>query len=324
MSLTLPSFRALMTGIIDYAGLFPPARLDLTDAFDRYIQHTAGGDGWMLARFVIPASRLGQLSPLLGRARSGQAPIRLAVLSRIEAGRAGATAAMASDIADIERFLDRHADQAEIDQMEIRLPDVPGEIPFVAGDALEQLHRLPAVVPFFEPSLLGSWRARLSGGVGALTGIAASGRPVGLKIRCGGLDGSAVPSPVAIAAALSSCRRAGFPVKATQGLHHPLRHFDRALETTVHGFFNLFVAGVLGHVHALSEDRLLGIVVEEDPAAFRFDDESVSWDGFTATTNDIVAARQAAVTSFGSCSFSEPRADLRELGLLEDAPQSDP
>ena len=92
----------------------------------------------------------------------------------------------------------------------------------------------------------------------------------------------------------------------------------------MHGFFNLFVAGVLGHVHALSEDRLLGIVVEEDPAAFRFDDESVSWDGFTATTNDIVAARQAAVTSFGSCSFSEPRADLRELGLLEDAPQSDP
>jgi hypothetical protein len=32
----LPSVRALLTGIIDYAGLFPPARLPMSDAVDRF------------------------------------------------------------------------------------------------------------------------------------------------------------------------------------------------------------------------------------------------------------------------------------------------
>lgn len=318
MWLTLPSFQALMTGMIDYAGLFPPAELELAEALERYLAHVSGPDGWMLARFVIPTSRLKELSPLLESSARTDERVPVAVLGRGNGSRAGRAAAIASDIVDIENCLRLHSGRVEIEQLEIRLPEDPRDIPFAVGDALEQLTSLPDVIAYFEPSLLGSWRSGLSRTVGALTRAAAKGRRVGLKIRCGGLVASAVPSPVAVAAALSSCRRAGIPVKATQGLHHPVRHFDRDLEATVHGFFNLFIAGALGHVHALAEERLLAILVEEDTAAFRFATDSASWDGLDATTADITAARQTAVTSFGSCSFSEPRADLRQLGLLED------
>jgi hypothetical protein len=120
-----------------------------------------------------------------------------------------------------------------------------------------------------------------------------------------------------VAAALAACRRAGLPLKATQGLHQPLRHVDAGLGAAVHGFLNLFVAGVLGHLHSLSEPELLAIVDEQEPTAFHFDDNGLAWRGLAAGLDDIAAARRAAVTSFGSCSFSEPRDALRELGLLD-------
>lgn len=304
----LPSVRELLTGAIDYAGLFPPARLPMPDTVRRFGQHSAGPDGWMLARLVVPAARLGELTTeLLGKARGPQPPVRLAALAR--------TTELASDLDNILCFVDRHAGQATVDQLELRLPETPDQVAVAVEQSLEAIRaRAPEAVAFFEPSLLEGWPERLPRSVDAL---AAAGGAVGLKIRCGGLDASAVPAPQAVAAALAACRRAGIPLKATQGLHQPVRHFDAGLETTVHGFLNLFFAGVLGHCHGLSEQELLAIAEEREPAAFRFDRDRLSWRDLAAGVDGIAAARRAAVTSFGSCSFSEPRDALRGLGLLE-------
>lgn len=305
----LPSVRELLTGTIDYAGLFPPARLEMLDAFLRFRQHSAGPDGWLLARLVVPAARLGELTAMLNEARDPQPPIRLAAL-------ASATE-LSSDLADILSFVVQYAGQAAVDQLEIRLPDDPDRVADAVEQALDAIReRAPAAVTFFEPSLLEGWPERLRRSVDALAAAAAGGA-VGLKIRCGGLDASAVPSPQAVAAALGACRRSGIPLKATQGLHQPVRHFDAGLDTTLHGFLNLFFAGVLGYCHGLSEEELLTIAEERDPEAFRFHDAGLSWRERSAGLGDIAAARRTAVTSFGSCSFSEPRDALRGLGLLE-------
>src|SRR5438067_7404264 len=53
-----PSLRALLTGIIDYAGLFPPANLPLDQAIRHYARYRTEPESWMLARFVCPAKRL--------------------------------------------------------------------------------------------------------------------------------------------------------------------------------------------------------------------------------------------------------------------------
>ena len=307
----LSSVRELLTGAIDYAGLFPPAQLPMPDAVLRFRQHSAGPDGWMLARLVVPAVRLGELAALLGEARGPQPPIRLAALAR--------ATELASDLDDILGFVDRHAGQAAVDQLELRLPDDPDQVATAVERSLKAIRaRAPEAVAFFEPSLLGGWPERLPRSVDALAAAAAGGA-VGLKIRCGGLEASAVPSPQALAAALAACRRAGIPLKATQGLHQPVRHFDAGLDTTVHGFLNLFFAGVLGHCQGLSEEELLEIVEEREPAAFRFHDAGLSWRERAAGLDGIAAARRGAVTSFGSCSFSEPRDALRTLGLLLEA-----
>ena len=116
--------------------------------------------------------------------------------------------------------------------------------------------------------------------------------------------------------ALIDCRDTWVQMKFTAGLHHPIRHWDPALETHVHGFLNIFAAGVLAHVRKLDETRVLEIIEDEDADHFAFDAEGFRWQDVRATTQEISWARQMAVTSFGSCSFDEPRGDLVRLGWL--------
>ena len=47
-----PSVRALMAGLIDYAGMFPPAALDLNQAVANYQSYSVGQFHWILGRFV--------------------------------------------------------------------------------------------------------------------------------------------------------------------------------------------------------------------------------------------------------------------------------
>ena len=55
------SLRALLTNLIDYAGLYPPAALSLPAALDNYKRYLASPESWMLNRLVLPASKLGEV-----------------------------------------------------------------------------------------------------------------------------------------------------------------------------------------------------------------------------------------------------------------------
>ena len=56
------SIRALLEGLIDYAGVFPPATLPVAEAARNFARYRGGADAWMLARFVFPARRLAELA----------------------------------------------------------------------------------------------------------------------------------------------------------------------------------------------------------------------------------------------------------------------
>src|SRR5579875_1799688 len=49
---------ALLTHIVDYAGLFPPASLGMESAVRNYQSYLGGDDAWMLGNFLVPAHRL--------------------------------------------------------------------------------------------------------------------------------------------------------------------------------------------------------------------------------------------------------------------------
>jgi hypothetical protein len=315
-----PCAQALFNGIIDYAGLFPPAKLPMDDALNRYVTHRSGSDGWMLSRFVCPVSRFAELEALLGEIDPAQPPIRLAVL-----GRGGATAeefleTIAEEAAAVRGLSSRHGRRVVADVFEVRLP-VSGGVAVAVENAWRLLceGKPDTMTPFFEVSLLDEWRPRLPAAVAAVRDtdrIAGEMHRVGLKIRCGGLEAAEVPEPAAVAAAIATCRATGVPLKATQGLHHSIRRHDTELDTMVHGFVNLFAASTLSFVHDLPVVQLREIVAEVDPRAFAIEDERLRWRSLEASAEQITASRNSLLTTFGSCSFQEPRDHLRELNLV--------
>src|ERR1700693_887261 len=58
MSQAPGSLRALLTNLIDYAGLYPPATLSLPVALHNYKQYLASPERWILNRLVLPATKL--------------------------------------------------------------------------------------------------------------------------------------------------------------------------------------------------------------------------------------------------------------------------
>ncbi len=74
---------ALLSGLVDYAGLFPPAKEDMRDALEKYASYRASEDSQALGRFIVPVSRLNELedeaNELMPR-DPGAEPWRLSVL----------------------------------------------------------------------------------------------------------------------------------------------------------------------------------------------------------------------------------------------------
>ena len=52
------SLHVLLRGLIDYAGLFPPAALSMQDAVRNYARYSEGEYAWALGAFVVPKERV--------------------------------------------------------------------------------------------------------------------------------------------------------------------------------------------------------------------------------------------------------------------------
>jgi hypothetical protein len=74
------SFYAFVEKLIDFAGLFPPAKLSLDRAVKDYSEYIRGKDAWMLSRFICPTTQLPALKPLMTLFESNY-PLILSVLT---------------------------------------------------------------------------------------------------------------------------------------------------------------------------------------------------------------------------------------------------
>ena len=316
-----PSLRALLEGVVDYAGMFPPAALATGPAIHTFADARGGGDRWMLGRFVCPASRLGELDTPGSGLFLADPPFHFAAI-----GRGGATPGdflegLAADLGAIEEFEARHADAVRVDVLEVKLPPPvlmdsrPAHALLEdAGEAICRHAARPMQI-FYEAPPADHLRALLAviaewnRGVGD----APAAYPAGYKLRTGGTEAAAIPGPRQVAHALRKTFDAGVPMKCTAGLHHPLRHYDDSVQAKMHGFVNVLVAGVLAHARGAGNEQLAEVLAEEEPGAFTFAPDGLRWQEHGASISEIQAARRWLV-SFGCCSFDEPRTDLRAMG----------
>ena len=292
-----PSLRVLVAGLVDYAGLFPPAGLTMPDAVERYARYLDSPDAWILGRFVVPTARLDELAEVANTlSASAHRPLHLSALVGEDAD---------GDAPRIRAFNAGHVGRLVVDAAEAKA-DTPERIADVtralAGD-LDIYLELP-----YEPDPLPLVASVARAGVRA-------------KIRTGGTAREAFPSSAQIARFLVACNRHRVPFKATAGLHHPLRgdhpltYLPGAPSATMFGFLNVFVAAALASTGVMEPD-LVAALEERHPSAFAFAEGSLRWRHREIALDHLIRTRSSFALAFGSCSFQEPVDDLRKLALL--------
>ena len=118
-----------------------------------------------------------------------------------------------------------------------------------------------------------------------------------------------------IAGVLVAAAKAAVPIKFTAGLHHPIRQHRDEVKTKMHGFLNVLGAAVLTAEHGWDWAQVSAMLEDEDPGSFTFSDDFFAWREWKIDVSRL-KERRRYVTTFGSCSFDEPREDLRVLKLL--------
>jgi hypothetical protein len=298
-SAPLTSVKVLLSGAIDYAGLFPPSGISMPEAVINYATYKNSNYNWMLGRFIVAAAQLGEFYE---SARD--------FISR-DSGDVWRVSAVAGGnifnvIDEIREFNEKYGPGVICDQLEVKATSSE----FIEDSA----EALPSnIAAYFELAIDEGFADMVA--TLALTEQRA-------KIRTGGVTADAFPKTSEIVKFVKTCLGAGVPFKATAGLHHPIRCFrpltyeNNSPEATMHGFLNLFL--MTGFAREGYRSGFLEDVMEEEfEEVFKFNDQAVIWrDEFKLNVRGLERMRETAIQSFGSCSFDEPIADLRKLGIL--------
>jgi len=305
-----------MRGIIDYAGLYPPASLSLEEAITNFVRYQDDPEKWMLARFIIPARRFPELSHLAERVFPSGRRLSFSALGRGGSDLDEFLGNIDLDLVDINDFRNAHVSQALVTMFEVVVPENVLLNQISSDDLIASVSDVLLVddlTPFYEAPFGEKWESCAEVLIKSIQKL----EDVGFKLRTGGVEAYMFPAPEQVAWAIAAARDAGVPMKATAGLHHPVRHYNKSVNTKMHGFLNVFCAAVLAHARGLSQMEVQSIIEDEEPSSFKFDETGLSWRHLSATNHQIAEARQNGLISFGSCSFDEPREDLRALGLLK-------
>jgi hypothetical protein len=301
------SLRALLAQVIDYAGLFPPASLALEPALRNYADYIRTPEVWMLGAFILPVAEFAAAARNLS-AFDRQNPLRLSALGPKTDNAENFRAALPAVMDAISSFRSNSGSAASIEQFEMPLP------------AEVNAETLKMIRSSGDPQLQTFWEAPAETAERAIKLIADSNRAhangkLGFKLRTGGINANAFPTSTEIACVLSCAGAHLVPIKFTAGLHHPIRLFHDSVQTKMHGFLNVLGAAVLALEHDWTEKQIVEMLDDEDPSAFSFTDDSFAWRDWRVATERIAEHRELVI-SLGSCSFDEPRDDLRELNLL--------
>lgn len=301
--------RTLLTGIVDYAGLFPPAKLEMRPTVENYRAYLESEHNWMLGRLIVPVSRLDEFEQaartFLPQDPDDPTPWRISALVPPPNQKDPW-----ESFQRIDDFNEAHSELenglAEIDTIEIKT------------DTVAQIDEVLELLPeeeraFFEIPIDEDPR-------GLIAAIAGTGSAA--KVRTGNVVPEGFPSAPDLARFICACAAADVPFKATAGLHHPIRaehaltYEPNAPCGVMFGFFNVFLASAFAFAEGCTSAALTEILEEQSANAFIFDPGGVKYRQNHLTNAQIAASREHFALSFGSCSFEEPVEDLKGLRLL--------
>jgi len=300
------SLRALLDQAIDYAGMFPPCALQLEPALRNQASYVRSPEAWMLNGFVLPVGQFNAATKFVLQFDPSH-PLRVAALGPKTTNAAGFLEALENVAAAVRSYSRSDINLMLVSHLEMFLPD---DVDFVSLKAARAI--VGALSVFWEapPEKAEQTIALIAGH------NSDDDTPTfGYKLRTGGVTADAFPTSAKIARALVTAATYQLPIKFTAGLHHPIRQFRDEVKTKMHGFLNVLGAAVLAAEHQWAADQAVTMLEDEDPRLFSFTDDFFAWRDWKIDTERL-QYRRKFVRSFGSCSFDEPRDDLRALNLL--------
>lgn len=319
-----PSFYPFHYKVIDYAGLYPPAELSLDKAIENYAKYRLEPENWMLSRFVISSSKLQELESFKDLFQSNP-PFQFTVLGK----KTNSTNEFKKDldvvISQITAFESSVGkDLVSIESLELKVP-VLQDILFVLNiisDTINKYDTEVALEIYLEFELSQKHNDDLKLILRHIKEYNFNNKNkkikfVGYKVRTGGVEAKNFPSLDKLASIIFECNNFDVQLKATAGLHHPIRHYNNGVQTHMYGFINVIGACLLTSLHKLDFNTIYDILQDENPEDFKFSDQKFVWKNYEATKEQLEFARIKSFYSFGSCSFDEPLTDLQTLGLLQ-------
>jgi len=285
--------------------MFPPCSLALEPALQNQAKYVRSPDAWMLNTFVLPIEQFDTAKQFLSEFDLSH-PLRVAALGPKTANAEPFLDAVEDADAAIGR-LSSNVDLVAISHLEMFLPhDVDSAV-------LQEAKSIIGDLPVF-------WEAppeRAEQIIALLAELNSDSdlATFGYKLRTGGVTADAFPTSAQIAGALVTPATRQLPIKFTAGLHHPIRQFRDEVKTKMHGFLNVLGAAVLAAEHQWDAHQAAIVLEDEHSDSFSFTDDFLAWREWKIDVERL-RYRRKFVTSFGSCSFDEPREDLRALNLL--------
>jgi hypothetical protein len=300
------ALQALLAHSVDYAGMFPPCSLALEPALQNQGEYVHSSDAWMLGTFVLPVEQFDVVKQLLSPFNPLH-PLRVAALGSKPGNADTFLAALEKADAAICSLSRHNVDLVSVSHLEMFLPGA------VDVTLLKEARSIVGDLPVF-------WEAPPDRAEQTIAFLAehnsdADLATFGYKLRTGGVTADAFPTSTQIARALVTPATHQVPIKFTAGLHHPVRQFRDEVKTKMHGFLNVLGAAVLAAEHRWDAHQTSIMLEDENPDSLSFTNDFFAWREWKIDIERL-QYRRRFVASFGSCSFDEPRGDLRALNLL--------
>jgi hypothetical protein len=269
---------SLLAGLLDYAGLYPPASLDMRSAVENYLAYKRGKHAHALGRFIIDLHRIDELRAVAGyRLRE----MRLSGIASAHSNMdlvSGFTKASVP----IEAVELKAASTAEIR----RIAETPNIEAYIE-------------IPMGATSAAAGARVKLRMG-----GVVAEAFP----------SSSAVAEMLAALHRHGLAFKATAGLHHPLRSRHPFTYAPDSATGVMHGFMNLFCAAALIHFGGNIAEAT-AILDDEDPGAWRLAPDAITWRSRKWSAEHIAEVRKQFV-GIGSCSFEEPIGELERLGWL--------
>jgi len=309
--------------LFDYAGLFPPAKLPLVQAFQNFTHYQTHVQNNALGKFIFPLEKTDEFISFRIKLQNATIPFSV-LLTKVQHSSL-ATNSLALDIQKLEQ-LAATTPCVCISSFET----VPPEDILTSSDKgllfsyFKTLQKFLApfkTTVFFEVPYENSPSEFFLRTLGEH--IIDTKTPFAAKLRTGGTHAHQIPSAESLARIILQCAQNRLPVKLTAGLHVPVPNFNPSVGATLHGFLNVVCCLLVAHDHfcgsqnsPVTQSSLQNILTNFKEDDFKFTADGLHIGSVFMANDRLKKLRDNCVKSIGTCSFLEPLEHLSHMGVL--------